>query len=75
MGASTMRPYRPSIDPLFTDARNTNIMRELPRETIRESALMIPTNLENYDYIQNYFPIDLNIPQNIANQEQEIDLT
>ena len=75
MGASTMRPYRASIDPLFTDTGNTNIMRELPRETIRERSLMMPTNLENYDYIQNYFPIDLNNPQNVANQEQEIDLT
>jgi len=76
MGASTIRPYSFSIDPLFTDTRNTNIMRELPRETIRESALMIPTDLENYDYIQNYFPPDLNNPQKIVNQEEEdIDLT
>jgi len=75
MGASTIRPYSFSIDPLFTDTRNTNIMRELPRETIRESALMIPTDLENYDYIQNYFPPDLNNPQNVANQEEDIDLT
>ena len=75
MGASTMRPYRASIDPLFTDTGNANIMSQLPQETIRESSLMIPTNLENYDYIQNYFPVDLNNPQNLANQEQEIDLT
>ena len=34
MGASTMRPYRASIDPLFTDARNTNIMSGLSPENI-----------------------------------------
>ena len=34
MGASTMRPYRASIDPLFTDMRNTNIMTGLSPENI-----------------------------------------
>ena len=34
MGGSTIKPYRTSIDPLFTDMRNTNIMTGLSPENI-----------------------------------------
>jgi len=49
-------------------------INEEPETNFRESRLRIPTDLQNYDNIQNYF-IDLNNPEPVAPQQENIDLT
>ena len=57
----------------------TDPINEEPETNFRENPLRIPTDLQNYDNIQNYF-IDLNNPplnnpQTVAPQQENIDLT
>ena len=49
-------------------------INEEPETNFRESPLRIPTDLQNYDNIQNYFT-DLTNSEPVAPQQENIDLT